>query len=270
MFFFFSKEEQKTAFSHWICFVGQMPTTGGKKWFPFPGFQHFFTKRMLPSDRDLDPCFEQRLFYPSLGGRGSFEISWKSNGAWKTREGRSIALRSKVRWCNNWYRYRCNSINFSLFNLQQLCLLSISFVSSLKIFAMVYLIQAKRENLTSIPLYLFPDNFWLDANRRVWWKVYRLPEIVFVIGRQTNLQREEANISRRGRAGRRKLKEREPVQRVMKYDTDTRILAEIYTKLNRIENTPCVLSPTFMFYQFFAKGKNNYNIVKLLCFPFPY
>lgn len=46
----------------------------------------------------------------------------------------------------------------------------------------------------------------------------------FVIGRQTNLQRDEANISRRGR---RKLKEREtPVQRVMKYDMDTRILAE--------------------------------------------
>lgn len=195
---------------------------------------------MLPSDRDLDPCFEQRLFYPSPGGRGSFEISWKSNGAWKTREGRSIALRSKVRWCNNWYRYRCDSINFSLFNLQQLCLLSISFVSSLKIFAMVYP-SKERESYVDSP-YLFPDNFWLDANRRVWWKVYRLPEIVFVIGRQTNLQREEANISRRGRAGRRKLKEREPVQRVMKYDTDTRILAEIYTKLNRIENTPCVLS----------------------------
>lgn len=40
----------------------------------------------------------------------------------------------------------------------------------------------------------------------------------FVIGRQTNLQRDEANISRG--AGRRKLKER-----VMKYDMDTRILA---------------------------------------------
>lgn len=46
----------------------------------------------------------------------------------------------------------------------------------------------------------------------------------FVIGRQTNLQRDEANISRG--AGRRKLKERgTPVQRVMKYDMDTRILA---------------------------------------------
>lgn len=131
----------------------QMPTTGGKKWFPFPGFQHFFTKRMLPSDRDLDPCFEQRLFYPSLGARGSFEISWKSNGAWKTRERRSIALRSKVRWCNNWYRYRCNSINFSLFNLQQLCLLSISFVSSLKIFAMVYP-SKERESYVDSPLFI--------------------------------------------------------------------------------------------------------------------
>lgn len=141
-----------------------MPTTGGKK--RFPGFQHFFfsTKRMLPSDtRELDSCFEQRLFYPSLGGGGdrSFEISWKSNGASKTVEGRSIPFR-----CNNWYRYRRNSINFPLIprliqSLVKTTLLSISFASSLKIFAepTVYPIIFQQRGRTSPRLHSFPDNF---------------------------------------------------------------------------------------------------------------
>lgn len=142
-----------------------MPTTGGKK--RFPGFQHFFfflLKECFPRiPGSWTRASEQRLFYPSLGGGGdrSFEISWKSNGASKTVEGRSIPFR-----CNNWYRYRRNSINFPLIphlvqSLVKTTLLSISFASSLKIFAepTVYPIIFQQRGRTSPRLHSFPDNF---------------------------------------------------------------------------------------------------------------